>query len=305
MTLKTLFDNVVQHQDYGTYLFTTHLTPDLFDFLKDDYNWEMTLRLVDDLSQQLKIQSVTNFEFRCKKLMLNLFSKLIINYIKSLLQQSNFEPWEELNFTYSAYGKPELLINGQPLQFNSSSSNYILSIVVSIQPENLPIGIDLSHSRQQISTNDLLQDFKPIFSKHEYNYLSDIKDISKRYFQFNFIWTLKEAFTKLLGSGLNIDLNQFYFTIEDPDLTGEPEYNPETISQFDINWNNKTAINIDELVENRNSWILQLQSRNFRCQSGILKSSPPDLPVIISIISQQNQLIKSFNINFESVLLNQ
>jgi 4'-phosphopantetheinyl transferase len=300
MTLQTEFDNLVQLQKEGIYLFTTHLTGDLFDYLKDDYNFETSLRLVNDLSQQLKIQSIKNFELKCKKLILNLFTKLVLNYVESVLMKRDYDPWKNLNFTYNEYGKPQLVINGKPLQFNSSSSNCILSLVISRQ--EFPVGIDLSHSKQKISSINFLQEFKPIFNDYEYRYLSSIASASEKYLYFNLIWTLKEAFTKLLGCGLNIELSQFFFKIIDNIELIEPKYDQKMMSQFDVIWQKNIEINIDQLVEKKNIWLNQLQNFNFHCQSGILKAPNNDLPVIISIISQISPMIESFNINFVRIL---
>lgn len=300
MTLQTEFNNFVQLQEEGIYLFTTHLTEELFDYLKDDYNFETSLRLVNDLSQQLKIQSIKDFELKCKKLILNLFTKLVLNYIESVLMKCEYDPWKNLNFTYNEYGKPQLVINGKPLQFNSSSSNYILSLVISRQ--EFPVGIDLSHSKQKISSINFLQEFKPIFNDHEYHYLSSIASASEKYLCFNLIWTLKEAFTKLLGCGLNIELSQFFFKIIDNIELIEPKYDQNMISQFGVIWQKNIEINIDQLVEKENVWLNQLKNFNFYCQSGILKAPNNDLPVIISIISQVSPIIESFNINFVRIL---
>ncbi|CAI5755665.1 unnamed protein product [Candida verbasci] len=177
--------------------------------------------------------------------------------------------FEEVPFKYNTFGKP-LLDN---IQFNSSSSNDIIAIVIA--PSQSPIGIDLSHSRQDsISETDYLTQFAPIFTENE------IAQIDS-YFKFNHFWTLKEAFTKLLGCGLNIDLASFEFIVSDG--FNEDVYNA-SVENNEIKWFDEIRINTDKLVDN--NVYQQLPSHDFYCYSSILqKRTRDELPVIVSIIT--------------------
>ncbi|EGW34185.1 uncharacterized protein SPAPADRAFT_59617, partial [Spathaspora passalidarum NRRL Y-27907] len=187
-------------------LFTTRLSPSLTEFLQDDFNFELSLRLVGNLKDQLRIRSIKDENLRFKQLISSLFTNIVLNYLQGT------ELFSKVKFTYNEYGKPQLIEQG--FQFNSSSSNDIVSIVVEYSHKQSPIGIDLSHSVQPaISSRECVDQFSEIFDFREVSYLKAINDEEKRYFTFNHFWTLKESFAKLLGSGLNVNLADFFFKI--------------------------------------------------------------------------------------------
>ncbi|KAK6460006.1 hypothetical protein DFJ63DRAFT_256927 [Scheffersomyces coipomensis] len=292
-------------------IFTTTLTSELIDFLSDDFNFEISLRLVGNFKEQVKISNIKDKPLRFKALIQNLFTRLVLNYLNN-----NQKVWARIRFSYNEYGKPSIL--GQTFAFNSSSSNTIMSMVVeySFEDNGKSIGIDLSHSLQNgISTTDFMNEFKPIFSPKEYEVLNSTEE-KYRYFVFNHIWTLKESFTKLLGCGLNIDLSQFEFDIErslnydkEEDVV-ENNYRDEVAFGYNLNWNNNIKINVAKLIENKNQFILKViddQKQNtpqFYIHSAILKpKSNGQLPVILSFIGQnQNITISNFEINFLDIL---
>ncbi|CAH2352009.1 hypothetical protein CLIB1423_05S03576 [[Candida] railenensis] len=192
--------------DSKTIVVVLNIDEELNSLLSDDYNFELCLRLLS-LKEQLAVRS-KKYDQK-KELMNKLFTRCVLNIC--LGKEGIFD---EISFEYNEFGKPKIenVEMGPSFQFNASSSNSTLSIVIQFESET-PIGIDLSHSEQKISPETCVEDFKNIFDVNEYNYLSHIQSVGQRYAAFNQFWTLKEAFTKLLGCGLNVDLSLFRFDI--------------------------------------------------------------------------------------------
>lgn len=308
-------------------LFTTRLTNELIEFWNDDYNFECSLRLLNDLSLQQKISSITKNpnhqqqRFKYKQLLSNLFIRYTIN---SIIQSNDL--FKKIEFDYNEFGKPILPYN---FQFNISSSNDIIALIVefpsssSLSSSSLssslsgdraydPIGIDLSHSIQNsISNTEYLEQFKPIFD--------DVYELPQidNYFKFNHFWTLKESFTKLIGSGLNIELSDFYFIVDynDNEFSSDNEKFQTGIvgnnigdswMYYSLNWFDKILINIDKLELAKNQFITALNKKEFYCRSSILDNGNVDeskLPVIITIINQnKNKSIQPIELRFEKLL---
>ena len=160
------------------------------DYLNDDFNFEISLRLLN-LKDQLAVRCQKNAKQPYKQLINRLFAKLILNYVLYIYDpKDEFQPWKDLEFSYNQFGKPYLTQQDlYHFQFNMSSSNDIIGIVVQLNALG-PIGIDLSHSRQAISPTNFLEEFKPIFDPAEIEQLLEIKDISYRYIIFNQLSTV-------------------------------------------------------------------------------------------------------------------
>ena len=309
-------------------LFTTRLTNELIEFWNDDYNFECSLRLLNDLSLQQKISSITKNpnhqqqRFKYKQLLSNLFIRYTIN---SIIQSNDL--FKKIEFDYNEFGKPILPYN---FQFNISSSNDIIALIVEFPSSSSlssssssssslsgdraydPIGIDLSHSIQNsISNTEYLEQFKPIFD--------DVYELPQidNYFKFNHFWTLKESFTKLIGSGLNIELSDFYFIVDynDNEFSSDNEKFQTSIvgnnigdswMYYSLNWFDKILINIDKLELAKNQFITALNKKEFYCRSSILDNGNVDeskLPVIITIINQnKNKSIQPIELRFEKLL---
>ncbi|CAR66023.1 DEHA2G22528p [Debaryomyces hansenii CBS767] len=299
-------------KEHRVLLFTTNTsTTALVDYLNDDFNFEMSLRLLN-LKDQLAVRCQKNASSRYKQLINRLFAKLILNYVLYIYDpKDEFQPWKDLEFSYNQFGKPYLTQQDlYHFQFNMSSSNDIIGIVVELNALG-PIGIDLSHSRQAISPTNFLEEFKPIFDPAEIEQLLEIKDISYRYIIFNQLWTLKEAFTKFLGSGLNIDLSKFCFFLNksmvDDSIIATYD-NELLISKFEVDWKRDIDLSVCKLSDEKNPFLLQLSSHHFNCYSGVLvESTSNDLPVIVSIINQtydgeKHTVSNNFNVDFFRVL---
>lgn len=266
----------------------TRITPNLIDFLQDDFNFELTLRLVNDLKLQTKIRQLKP-QLRYKQLISVLFTRFTLNRaLENSLSQ-------DISYKYNSYGKPS--IHG--LAFNTSSSNDILAVVL----HSSPVGIDLSHSMQNVSLENYLKQFEPIFHKAELTQVDS-------YFKFNHFWTLKEAFTKLIGCGLNVELSDFYFTLSVDDEFNEDDYclckcsnSDEDSSVVDVRWYDKITTNTDKLFEDKNEFVEGL-ANEFYCYSTVIDKAYGDrLPVICSVATQQRTAkIKTYEVNFLTIL---
>ncbi|CAK9437282.1 uncharacterized protein LODBEIA_P16600 [Lodderomyces beijingensis] len=277
--------SVLNHlTDSSVVIFTVKINRDLECFLQDDYNFETTLRLLNDLPAQAKIQSLASPPCKIKALVTHLFTRYVLNF---LLQNPHFQ---EIVYRYTEYGKP--MIAG--LEFNSSSSNDIVAVAVT---KRHPIGVDLSHRYQNVSDVNYMDQFRPIFH--------DDESVGS-YFQFNLLWTLKEAFTKLLGCGLNVDLSHFCFSgmesFTEEEYSGgisdgiSGERNLEVVSdcewdRIDLNWCDAISINADRLFHDHSKYVENWKNE-FYCYSSVLEpgsgeeaTPTPSLPVIMSVIT--------------------
>lgn len=314
-----------QSPSANVYIFTTYISPRLVTLLGDDYNFETCLRLLNDLNQNVKLQSTTNHEQKCKALVNMLFSRIGLNLViykltaltSDLSSDLPFDPWKPLQFSFNEYGKPLLsVITSQgpmSLQFNSSSSNSILSIIVELSVQNTPIGIDLSHTKQtSISSSEFMDQFSPMFSQRERQQLLLI-DCVDRYTLFNHLWTLKEAFTKFLGCGLNIELADFDFVFGSKTMDishyaiRQMVSTKDGILRYSLNWYVDIDIDVSKLQAHKNPFLETIDSPgNIYCHSSVLFEGNilrEEFPVIISFINQNpNPNIDIFDIDFVELL---
>lgn len=288
--LCSSLDKVTAHGD--TFVFTTNAhSPDMVEYLEDDYNFESTIRYLT-LEEQLRVKSSKS---KIKALITNLFTKLVLNYFicnrgKELL----FNPWQQLPLKHNSYGKPIL----DRIFFNSSSSNDIITVAVSLVTE---IGVDLSHAVQvSISPEDFMDQFKGIFHPDDLLTLDSIKDMHRRYIIFNQLWTLKESFTKLIGSGLNIDLQQvgFYFNDDLQVKTSIPAHD-SMFQPYDVDWSADSKVTVEKELQNHQ--LVDMTKGPFRAVSGCLLQGN-DLPVLISVMTQKNVEIQCINVNSLEIL---
>ncbi|OBA17958.1 hypothetical protein METBIDRAFT_230685 [Metschnikowia bicuspidata var. bicuspidata NRRL YB-4993] len=253
----------------------------LRELLSDDFNFELCLRKLS-LEQQLKIRNARHDPV--KALLLGLFAQVVLNYaLYSGGSADVFRPFEDLPLGVNEYGKPRL-DNGLCIEYNSSSSNDIMAIVVQFNGST-PVGVDLSHETQSsISETEFVEQFAGIFAPVELRQLGAIEDVSQRYVFFNQLWTLKEAFTKFVGCGLNVDLSSFHFQVGParPSLR-----NPEVVHGANYNllmaeWQRDIEVDFENLEKPFKSKILE---RPIHCQSSVLRTEKT-LPVFISLVSQ-------------------
>lgn len=105
--------------------------------------------------------------------------------------------FDNYKLIYNEYGKP--YIENNEFYFNKSYSCDLGVLVI----ENNECGIDIEKIRKY---NEVMS--KKIFSIDEYNYVNS--KINKDYY-FTFLWTLKEAYLKYIGTGINIKLDSISF----------------------------------------------------------------------------------------------
>jgi 4'-phosphopantetheinyl transferase len=108
-----------------------------------------------------------------------------------------------LKFYEGRYGRPELALgrNEQRLSFSLSHTDGLVGCAVSIGTE---IGFDLEAARDPAP----LEVADRHFARLEVDWLSALPPRA-RHDKFYALWTLKEAFVKALGLGLNLPLDAF------------------------------------------------------------------------------------------------
>lgn len=122
-------------------------------------------------------------------------------------------PPAEIQFSYGAYGKPELVTPTaqDPFNFNVAHSGGLGLYGFTRVGE---IGVDVELIQPEFTGDDIAQRF---FSPAECACLSEIS-AELRHEAFFKCWTRKEAFIKAIGIGLTLPLNQFDVTLS----PGEP-----------------------------------------------------------------------------------
>ncbi|AMD20073.1 HCL078Wp [Eremothecium sinecaudum] len=119
--------------------------------------------------------------------------------------------WENLEFTASRLGKPALL-GESTLSFNISKGNSSVVMYILQDEELQNVGVDVA-STSVVSdwSNDYLDLFSNIFSSEEYTCLRETNYRTQRDVLFTRYWSLKEAYAKYTGNGLNSELNSISF----------------------------------------------------------------------------------------------
>ncbi len=136
---------------------------------------------------------------------------------------------DKWKFNRNEYGKPTIANSETPtwLNFNLAHTRDMVVCAFSGNPE---VGVDIENRNQDIAYRDIA---KSIFSSAEFHILANLKfaEGQNQFFKF---WTLKEAYIKAKGLGLQISLDQFSFQIEnnnDVQVIFKPE-----MKEFSENW---------------------------------------------------------------------
>ncbi|RKP29008.1 hypothetical protein METBISCDRAFT_19679 [Metschnikowia bicuspidata] len=237
--------------------------------LADDFSFELCLCKLSFSEQRL----VCNNRHRVRALVLRLFTKYVLNAAmhESRSVPAAFQPWADLQYTSNEFGKPTLL--GGP-HFNASSSNDVAAVVVQFN-QNTPVGIDVSHELQDgISPTHFMSQFEGIFLPEETAFLNSIDSLPQRYVGFNQLWTLKEAFSKFLGTGLNVDLARASFRclrVVQPSSSSE------------LSWDHDIIVNTSQLAPQ----LQKITRGGVRCALAVVKDGVVGrLPVIMSLVHQ-------------------
>lgn len=109
-------------------------------------------------------------------------------------------------------GKPYLdaVINGRHIEFNISHSGDVVLCAVT---RTGPVGIDIETTKHMSD----LQGFSRRFLAPEEFFALSRKCFTERNSFFFKLWTLKEAYLKAIGSGLNVSLDSFSFDCDSLD----------------------------------------------------------------------------------------
>lgn len=121
--------------------------------------------------------------------------------LHSILTLYSPELTSPLRFRYSDHGKP-YLVDNPSLQFNLSDSRDIALYAITLNRE---VGIDIEYMRNNIHVEGIAQRF---FSPEESAALQTLPS-NERLEAFYRIWTLKEAYIKVIGQGLSFPLDRF------------------------------------------------------------------------------------------------
>jgi 4'-phosphopantetheinyl transferase len=108
----------------------------------------------------------------------------------------------ELDFSYSAHGKPALAKPASNFFFNISHSHHLALFVVTTGVE---VGVDIEKIREDVETAQLATRFFSTREVAEFRALPPHQRVPA----FFRIWTCKEAFLKAKGSGLLLPLDSF------------------------------------------------------------------------------------------------
>jgi len=123
----------------------------------------------------------------------SLLAEMLIRYrIYNDLNLDN----RDIVFTYNEYGKPSLKFNANFHFSISHTDNAIVYI-----SDEFPIGIDI----ESIKVCNLTL-AKRFFTPHEYEYIKCSNTPNQDFFK---VWTMKESYIKMLGTGLHAPLNSF------------------------------------------------------------------------------------------------
>jgi 4'-phosphopantetheinyl transferase len=118
-------------------------------------------------------------------------------------------PPAALRFMADAFGKPLLCApaDDPSIHFNLSHSHGVIVCAVALGRQ---VGIDVESVARQIECLDLAERY---FAPAEVAHLRTLH-VDERQVAFFAIWTLKEAFVKATGHGLNFPLDAFAFELE-------------------------------------------------------------------------------------------
>ncbi|WP_317931230.1 4'-phosphopantetheinyl transferase family protein [Halioxenophilus sp. WMMB6] len=112
---------------------------------------------------------------------------------------------ESLLFQQNDHGKPSLVDNA--IDFNLSHTQGVVALAIT---NNGAIGLDVETTQRKSSTLEIADHF---FHPSEVTAISagnTPNDQRQRFFRF---WTLKEAYVKAVGQGLQKSLQSFYFAL--------------------------------------------------------------------------------------------
>jgi 4'-phosphopantetheinyl transferase len=143
----------------------------------------------------------------------------------------------QLEFTRNAHGKPQLQLPAATLlplvQFNLSHTQGLLVLAVTV---DAAIGVDVESVTRKVDMLTLAERF---FSASEFTMLQQCaaSELRERFFR---LWTLKEAYVKACGLGLQMGLDTFAFGFGTDDVVsliqGKHQSGEETTATANNAW---------------------------------------------------------------------
>lgn len=130
----------------------------------------------------------------------------------------------EWRFVVGPNGKPAVAPDQPQIHFSVSHLDELVAVAVSAERE---IGLDIECIDQNVSP-DLIAGFSHVDEAHSIGGLPRPREIR----EFIRLWTLKEAYTKLTGSGHTLDFKSVEFTL-DPVRLATPEDEAKGTTQFE------------------------------------------------------------------------
>lgn len=129
---------------------------------------------------------------------------------------------EELSFRSNTWGKPEIEWgrtafrsthpSPPPLRFNLSHTSSLVALAVS---SDIPVGLDVEDMRRG-TKKSAMEVARRRFSAEEARWLGSFQDPAEQSRRFLQLWTLKEAYVKAEGKGMNeIPFRSFSFSFSD------------------------------------------------------------------------------------------
>ena len=140
----------------------------------------------------------------------HLRDEYLVSHALTRLILSGYErmPAGALTMVRNAYGRPELSTSRIGLRFNLSHAAGLAALAIT---QAVDIGVDLEREDRAVETMGIARHY---FAPAETDWLSrQPQDRQKRTFLEQ--WTLKEAYVKARGLGLNLELNQFAIDLAD------------------------------------------------------------------------------------------
>jgi len=147
---------------------------------------------------------------------------LVRSVLAAYLQQSP----ASVQFTSNQYGKPQLLQQPAPLRFNLSHTHGLLALAVSSDVE---VGVDVEAVSREVEVVALAERF---FAPVETALIKACSAEAQRDCFFR-LWTLKEAYVKARGLGLQLGLDSFAFNFT---AAGVPQLSFADASDDPLRW---------------------------------------------------------------------
>ncbi|CUS24055.1 LAQU0S13e02278g1_1 [Lachancea quebecensis] len=203
--------------------------------LHDDFEFEMAMRFLP-LEKQQRILSRKQRDAR---------NNALCNQILQIAGTAMAcgVHWRDLKFTVSKSGKPHVE-SANPCSFNLS--NCCGKVAMFVKKGHKSIGIDLASTKDCENWGpDYLRLFQDIFSPAELECLEQTQQSLQQDRLFIHYWSLKEAYTKLTGTGLNCCLSSINLGALEPIEPDKTAKIVRTIESRDITFRSKW---IDELT---------------------------------------------------------